>query len=212
MKKICLLVIVFLCITSAAKTQAYENTIQYDKKKQTAIAIDYSYSPEAVQNAITQKMEKQGYKAKEEKGLLNRDKGFLVYKNAYINDISRDKMDYIIKVERKSKKESDETTLYMIMSKDGANAIAKMDAYDIGSAKSYLNNMLPEIEVANLELQIKAQEEIVTKAEKKLKGLQDDKIELENKLALNVKSQDDTLKDIEAQKVSLETLRGKRKN
>jgi len=120
-------------------------------------------------------------------------------------------MDYIIKVERKSRKESDEAVLYLIMHKDGANAMDKLEANDIGNAKVYLNNMLPDIEAANLELQIKAQEEVVAKAEKKLKGLQDDKIELENKLAENAKSQDDTIKDIEAQKASLETLRGKRK-
>jgi hypothetical protein len=212
MKKISLLFISFFTIATAAISQAYEGTIQYDKKKQTAIAIDYTYSSQAVENAIIQRMEKLGYRAKEEKGILNRDKGFLVFKNAYVTDISKDKMDYIIKVERKSRKESDEAVLYMVINKDGANAMAKMDAYDIGSAKSYLNNLLPDIEAANLELQIKAQEEIVAKAEKKLKGLQDDKIELERKMTENAKSQDDTIKDIETQKISLETLRGKRKN
>jgi hypothetical protein len=211
MKKISVLFISFFVIAIAAMSQAYEGTIQYDKKKQTAIAIDYTYPSQAVENAIVQRMEKLGYRAKEEKGILNRDKGFLVFKNAYVTDISKDKMDYIIKVERKSRKESDEAVLYMVINKDGANAMAKMDAYDIGSAKSYLNNLLPDIEAANLELQIKAQEEIVAKAEKKLKGLQDDKTELENKLALNVKSQDDTIKDIDAQKLALETLQGKRK-
>ena len=211
MKKICLLAIIFLNISAALQAQAYEGNIQFDKKKQAAIAIDYSYPVQAVENAIIQRMEKLGYRAKEEKGILNRDKGFLVFKNAYVTDISKDKMDYIIKVERKSRKESDEAVLYLILQKDGANAIDKLESYDIGQAKTYLNNMLPDIEAANLELQIKAQEEVVGKAEKKLKGLQDDKIELERKLAENVKSQDDTIKDIEAQKLSLETLRGKRK-
>ncbi len=211
MKKICLLAIIFLNISAALQAQAYEGNIQFDKKKQAAIAIDYSYPVQAVENAIIQRMEKLGYRAKEEKGILNRDKGFLVFKNAYVTDISMDKMDYIIKVERKSRKESDEAVLYLILQKDGANAIDKLESYDIGQAKTYLNNMLPDIEAANLELQIKAQEEVVGKAEKKLKGLQDDKIELERKLAENVKSQDDTIKDIEAQKLSLETLRGKRK-
>lgn len=211
MKKISLLIIGLLGLSAATLAQAYEDNVQYDKKKQPAIAIDYSYPAQAVENAIVQRMEKLGYRAKEEKGILNRDKGFLVFKNAYVTDISKEKMDYIIKVERKSRKESDEAVLYLIMHKDGANAMDKLEANDIGNAKVYLNNMLPDIEAANLELQIKAQEEVVAKAEKKLKGLQDDKIELENKLAENAKSQDDTIKDIEAQKASLETLRGKRK-
>jgi hypothetical protein len=211
MKKISLLIIGLLSLSAATMAQAYEDNVQYDKKKQPAIAIDYSYPAQAVENAIVERMEKLGYRAKEEKGILNRDKGFLVFKNAYVTDISKEKMDYIIKVERKSRKESDEAVLYLIMQKDGANAMDKLEANDIGKAKVYLNNMLPDIEAANLELQIKAQEEVVAKAEKKLKGLQDDKIELERKLSENAKSQEDTIKDIEAQKTSLETLRGKRK-
>ena len=211
MKKINLLFVIFLSISGVTLAQAYEGTTQYDKKKQVAIVIDYAYPSQAVENAMIQRMEKLGYRAKEEKGILNRDKGVLVFKSAYVTDISKEKMDYIIKVERKGKKEIDESILYLILQKDGENAMDKLEAYDIGKAKSYLNSMLPDIEAANLELQIKAQEEVVAKAEKKLKGLQDDKIELEKKLAENIKSQDDTIKDIDAQKQSLENLLDKRK-
>ena len=211
MKKIVLLPVIILFFALASFAQSYEGTIQFDKKKQTAIVCDYSYPAQAVENAFVKRMEQLGYKAKEEKGILNRDKGFLVFKNAYVTDISKDKMDYIIKVERKSRKESDESVIYMIMLKNDANAIPTMEAYDIGKAKSYLNEMLPDIEAANLELQIAAQEEVVTKAEKKLKDLQDDKLNLEKRLAENATAQDETIKDIDAQKKSLEALKEKRK-
>ena len=211
MKKISLLLISFVMIAAIARAQAYEGSVQYDKKKQAAIMIDYSYPSKAVENAIIQRMEKLGYHAKEEKGILNRDKGFFVFKNAYITDITINKIDYIIKVERKSRKESEEAILYLIMNKEGGNAMDKMDAYDIGRAKSFLNNMLPDIEAANLELLIKAKEEMVAKAEKKLKNLQADKLELENKIIANAKMQDETIKDIELNKENLETLKGKRK-
>ena len=145
MKQIFLLLITAITLTSSVLSQAYEGNIQYDKKKQQAIAIDYSYPPNAVQNAIVQKMEKMGYKSKEEKGILNRDKGFLIFKNAYVTDINRDKMDFFIKVERKSRKESDESTLYMIMNKEGENAMLRMEPEDINRAKSFLNNMLPTV-------------------------------------------------------------------
>jgi hypothetical protein len=157
-------------------------------------------------------MEKLGYRVKEEKGILNRDKGFLVFKNAYVTDISQDRMDYLVKVERKSRKENDESVLYLVIQKDGENAMEKIDAYDLGRAKTYLNQMLPDIEAANLELQIKAQEEAIEKAEKKLKGLQDDKADLEKKLEANEKAQDDTIKDLEQQRQSLINLKGRRKS
>jgi hypothetical protein len=210
MKKISFL-LMSLAITMVAISQAYEGTIQYDKKKQAAVAIDYSYPAQAVENAIVKRMEKLGYRAKEEKGILNRDKGFLIFKNAYVNEISKDKLDYIIKVERKSRKENDEAILYLIMQKDGTNALVKMPADEISSAKDYLNKMLPDIEAANLELQIKAQEEVVAKAEKKLKDLKVDQASLEAKLQQNKTDQENTQNDIEAQKQSLGILIGKRK-
>lgn len=211
MKKIVLLPVIILFFALASFAQSYEGTIQFDKKKQTAIVCDYSYPAQAVENAFVKRMEQLGYKAKEEKGILNRDKGFLVFKNAYVTEMSKDRLDYIIKVERKSRKESDESVIYMIMLKNDANAIPTMEAYDIGKAKSYLNEMLPDIEAANLELQIAAQEEVVVKAEKKLKDLQDDKLNLEKRLAENATAQDETIKDIDAQKKSLEALKEKRK-
>ena len=142
---------------------------------------------------------------------MNKDKGFLVFKNAYVTDISEERMDYIIKVERKSRKESDEAVFYLVMVKGDGNAIDKMRPKEIDRAKSFLNNMLPDIEAANLELQIKVQEEVVAKAEKKLKGLRDDQVSLEAKLQQNKTDQETTQKDIEAQKQALGVLIGKRK-
>src|SRR5215510_10055820 len=97
------LLLQFLC------AQAYEGTVEYKKKKRAAFIIEYPYPPDAVENAIDQKMEKLGYRAKEERGLFNGDKGFKTYSHAYLTDISDDAIDYVIKVERKSKREDDKS-------------------------------------------------------------------------------------------------------
>jgi len=206
-----LTLIVSLCLYLTAIGQSHEGNIQFDKKKQQAIVIDYNYPSQAVENAIVLKMERLGYKAKEEKGIFNKDKGFIVFKNAYVTDISNDRLDYVVKIERKSRKESDEWTLYLVMLKDDANALVTMDAENVGRAKLFLNNMLPEIEAAHLEIQIKDQEDVVAKSEKKLKDLQDDQLSLEKKLAQNKIDQENTEKDIDAQKNTLGLLVGKRK-
>jgi len=210
MKKVLFLTVTII-ISFISSSQAYEEKIQYDKKKQPAIVIEYRYPPEAVENALIARFSKMGYKGKEEKGIFNRDRGFMEFRNAYVTDISTDRMDYIIKVERKSRKESDESIVYMIMYKNDENAMEKMTANNVGQAKVFLNNMIPDIEEAHLEIQIRDQEDVVAKAEKKLKQLQEDKQDLEKKLADNEKSQDDTIKDIDVQKKNLEVLRGKRK-
>jgi hypothetical protein len=209
MKRIYTLAVLLFSLT--AYSQAYEGNVEYNKKKQQAIQIDYSYSQEAVENAIVQKIEKMGYKAKAEKGMFNKDKGFIVFKNAFVTDISDNSMDYIIKVDRKSRKEKDETTLYLIMNKGDVNALTEMDAMGVGKAKSFLNNLLPEIEEADLELQIKTQDESVVKSEKKFKDMQDERASLEKKLK---KLDEDIInqeKQIESGRAALEGLKGKRK-
>jgi len=219
MRKIFFVSFLVLLISYISQAQAYEGKIEFDKKKQPALVIDYPYPPEAVENAFMQKMENLGYRGKEEKGLFNKNKGFRVYKNAYITDISSNKFDYIINVERKSRKEKDESVLYLLIMNDDENAISSFDAYDMGRAKEFLNNLLPDVEAANLELEIKAQEDVVAKAEKKLHNLRNDKEEMENKIKKlqqdikdNIKDQENTEKDIENQKGTLENLKLKRKS
>jgi hypothetical protein len=217
MKRIFCILCALLVMATAAFAQAYEGSIEYDKKKQQAFVIDYPYSVEAVENAVTQKMNKMGYKGKEEKGLFNKDKGFLVYKGAYVTDISSNSMDYIIKVEQKSRKEKDASTLYLVINKNSDNAMNTFNAEDVGRTKDFLNKLLPDVEAAHLELQIKDQEDVVAKAEKKLKGLQDDRDDMEKKIKKlqddikdNLKDQDNTQKEIENQQKALEALKSKR--
>jgi len=206
---------IFVLYTSA---QAYEGTVEYDKKKQPALIITYPYSPEAVEGAMVQKLEGMGLTAKEEKGIFNSSKKFRSYKSAIIKDISGNSMDYIFKVEQKGKRGNDESFLYFIINKDGENILSNRDDIIIGRAKSFLDDLVPEVEAFNLELQIKDQDETVAKAEKKLKGLQDDQESMEKKikkleddLKNNAKDQQDQQKEIEKQRQILEGMKGKRK-
>lgn len=211
MKRIILAAAALLVIRAAGTAQAYEDKIQYDKKKQEAIAMQYNFSPEAVENAIVSKFSKMGYKPKEEKGIFNPDKGFIQFKNASISVISRDKMDYIVNVERKSRKEKDEAVLYLIMYKKDDNAIPQMDAGEIRNAKAFLEALVPDVEAADLELQIKAQEDALARIAKKLGDLKDDQATLEKKLSDNKAAQIATRKDSVAQRQTLDTLISRRK-
>ncbi|MEO8403880.1 MAG: hypothetical protein ABI480_04780 [Chitinophagaceae bacterium] len=217
MKRFLLFMAALWISSTAVFSQSYSGKIDYEKKKQDAVVIDYSYSQEAVENALIQKIEGMGNKAREQKGLFNRDKGFIVFKNASVSDISDRSMDYIVKIERKSRKEKDETTVYLVLNKDGENVLTDMDVETMSRVKSFLDHLLPDVEAADLELQIKAQEATVTKAEKKFKDLQDDQQSMEKKikdlqdnLRTNAKNQEQQQKEIENQRQSLEMLRGKR--
>ena len=201
-----------------AFSQSYESSITYNKKKQKAIVLECGYPEEAAENAIIEKLKGLGNKSREEKGMFNGDKGFIVFRNAYVTDISDKDMDFIVKVERKSRKDKDMTNVYLIITKNGENMLASSDSY-AEHAKEFLNKLLPDIEVANLELKIKSQEDEVTKAEKKFRDLQDDQASMEKKikdlqddLKKNAKSQEEQQKEIGNQRGLLDVLKGKRKS
>ena len=210
--------LVFIVASFLLNAQAFEDKIEYNKEKQACIAIEYNYSPQAVENAVVSRMNKLGYKGKEEKGMFNKDKGFRVYKEAMVADISPSRYDYVINVDRKSRKESDVAILYLLVLKDNANALSRLNSEELGGARTFLSNLLPDIEEADLELKITAQEDAVVKAEKKLKSLQSDKDDMEKKIKklqddikTNEKDQENQTGEIENQRKALESLKGKRK-
>lgn len=208
------LIFTLLLLTAGAGfafSQAYESRIEYNKKKQDAFVIDFPYTQDVVETAFVQFMDKLGYKAKEEKGLFNKDKGFIVFKNAFIPGVSTTKSyDYVIKVERKSRKEKDESTLYLVALTGDANAKAGFDSYDVQRTKTFLGSLLPNVQVADLESQIRMQEEAISKAEKKLNDLKKDQSDLEKKLDDNKTDQENTTKDIETKRKDLEAMISRR--
>jgi chromosome segregation ATPase len=70
----------------------------------------------------------------------------------------------------------------------------------------------PSVQREYLELQIKAQEDQVSKSQKKLSTLKAEQIELEKKLQTNFATQQDTEKEISAKQTALEVLKAKRSN
>lgn len=213
-----ILTLIFIIGSFIVSAQAYEDKIEYNKEKQACIVMEYDFPPLAVENAIVAKMNKLGYKGKEEKGMFNKDKGFRVYKDAMIGDISPSRYNYVVNVDRKSKKESEDAVLYLIIMKDDGNALSRLNTEELGKAKSFLYNLLPDIEAENLELQITAQEDVVSKAEKKLKTLKDDKDDMEKRvkklqddIKQNEKDQEKQTSEIDNQRKALDALKAKRK-
>ena len=218
MRKFLLIISISFFANMLHSQSAYEGSIEFSKKKQDAYIIDFPYPPEAAENALVKKMESLGYKIKEEKGMFNKDKGFRIYKSAYITSISTTAMDYVFKVERKSRKEKDESQVFLVVMKNDENQFRNFDVLTVSSAKRFLSDLLPSVEAEDLELKIKDQEDIVSKAEKKQKNLESDLSDMEKRLKKlqddieqNKKDQDKQKKEIINQRNALDALRSKRK-
>ena len=218
MNKDLLLSTVAFLLAISSFSQVSQETIDYNKQKHTAFKMEYDYPPEVVQTALVQRMEQLGYRGKEEKGILNRDKGFVVHKGAFVTEVNEKSMDYIFKIDPRTKKDKTGSVIHMVILKDGANAASIFTDAEVERVRSFLTRLAPEVESTNLEMQIKGQEEGVAKSEKKLKTLQADSLSLENKLRdLHVhldkviRDQQFQQKEIENQKRLLDEMKGKRK-
>ena len=205
--------LLFLLACSGLTTlsaQVYEGTAEFDKKKMAAFIAEYAYPAEAVENAIIKRFAKLGYRPREEKGILNRDKGFKVFNGSIMPDITEGQADFLVKVESRSRKGKEDAVLTLVVTQGGTALGKSVSDSRAEKVKDYLRGLGPDVAAESLELDIKAQEEAIAKAERKLETLKKDQADLERKLEANKQSQRDTENEISAKKEGLELLKSRR--
>ncbi len=197
-----------------AAAQAVETKTSYNKADQPAAVGEFMYEVGIVEKAIENDMKQRGY------GKGKSSKGFTLYQAINFNEISADKIDFYIKAEKKSKKEKDRTIVTVLVSKGYDNFISGItEAKMMEGAINYINSLKPKFDAGNLDVQIKEQEDLVKKTEKKYVNLTDDGASLEKKkrnieedIANNKKEQEAQKAEVEKQKQILETLKAQKKN
>ena len=212
MKKV-VLVLFFAVMTQIGWAQARLTTAEFQKTMQPGLEIEYLFAEKTVDQAIEQKMQKAGYKGKEVKG-------FMMYRGIRLSEFKNQELDLYIKVERKSRKEKDNSFVTLLISSGYERFIGDTTSAEImEQGKQFLANLLPVIEAHDLELQITDQENATEKAEKKLNGLISDGESLVKKKEKLEKEIEENKQKIEEQKAELErqkqigtTLKAKRKS
>jgi hypothetical protein len=125
------------------------------------------------------------------------------------------------KVERKSRNEKDVSVVSLLLASPNENPAATpgLRRLNMEEAKTYLNELSMAIQSYNLELQIKEQNESVTKAESNYKNLTDEgnnlekeRLNIEEKITQNKAKQDKQKLEIEKRKQALSALVDNRKS
>ncbi len=211
MKQLITLIVAFT-LTANSFSQSRTETIEYLKVKRQAVVTEIPFAEKVILKSIDDKMEKLGYKGKD-------TKGYTIYKSVKMPELGSEFYDLYFTAERKSRKDKDNSSLTMLISKGYDNFVADSnDAPLMENAKNYLNGFTEMVAAYDLELQIKDQEDAVAKADKKYNSLIDDGQELEKKrkkieqdIEDNKKNQTNQQTETEKQKQILENLREKRK-
>jgi len=211
MRKLFLLIVCAVTgLLSFSQTQSAE--VEYQKQPRPAMVNDVPFASKTIEDAIEDTLSKLGYKG-------TSSKGFTVYKGVRLQELGPDPYDLYFMVDKKSRKDKDNSTVTMMVSKGYDAFVSKLsDAAVYERSRAYLDSLRNIVARYDLEQQITAQEEELKKADKKNTDLQDQAKDLEKKrrkleeqVADNIKDQANQVKEVEKQRQILEVLRGKRK-
>jgi len=220
MNKTFVILICLLAVKATATSQAAYSTITINQKAEPGLILQLPNNTEMAEGTILQKLKETGY-SPETKGALfwkkNKQDGFYVFNGIQLPELSNQKVDMYFKVDRKSKKQKNESTIYMLVSKGYDNFISpEADSATYAAATKFLNGFLSGTASYSLNLDIGEQEKTVKNAEKKLANLKDDEKDIIKKIEdlqadLVKKKNDQVLQEAEIadQKVKLEALKTK---
>jgi chromosome segregation ATPase len=137
-----------------------------------------------------------------------------------LRDLNGEVVDLYFKVDRKSKKEKEQSYIYMMVSKGDEQFISSETEPSIFSSSTRFLNGFTEYGASyKMDVDIQNQDDAVQAAQKKYTRLREDEADfvkkiadLESKLKNNREQQETQLKVIEAEKKKLEDLRAKKQN
>jgi hypothetical protein len=213
MKKL-LPLLLMLISAKLSFSQAVAGKVDYQKSSQPASIIELPYNPDLIEAALKDFLGKKGVKE-------SSSKGFSQYRGVQLAAADPTLSDLYFKIDRKSRKEREISVVYLVVTKPGENPSTRSseDNYGTDQAKNFLNDIGPSIEAYSLDQNIKGQDDVVKKAEKKLNNLVDDgkdlekqKKRIEDKIQDNIKDQDNQKNEVQKQKQALDALNSKRKS
>jgi hypothetical protein len=212
MKYIFTLIVALLATAFTFAQSPMPTTAEYNGQKYPCYIIEYNLPPDETRDVIVNKLKSEGYNA-------SKSKGYLVYRNTRLKDLNADEpQDVFFKIDRKSRKEKDKSIVTVITAKSGeipgdkvkgAKTVAAIES--AANTIPFINSFQSNINLSAYNLAVSNQEDVVDKAEKKLKDLKDDQSKLEKKikglqddLAKNKTDQQKQTEEIAKQKTILE--------
>ena len=207
-----LLLLLFVCLFTGTylHAQVYDSHVEFNKAKRSVKTMEVSQGPDIVEDAIKDKMAKSGYKSSE-------SKGWMVFKNVNDPEISSETCDLYVKVDRKSRKEKDNSVVYFFASKPGDNVTPVAFAGNMLMTDGFTGQVKAQADAARLEKDIAGQEDAVRKAQKKYDDLVKEQSSLEKKiqdlqadLEKNKQKQEEQSQEAENQRKVLEQLKARR--
>lgn len=206
-----LLFLTFLFNIGMAQAQSYTSAVKYDKTERRGLVLQLPYGESVSEGFIVDNLKKTGFDP-ETKGKLfwkqNKLNDFYVFKGVTLNGAPVP-VDLYFKVDRRSKKVKDQSTISMLVSRGDEAFIGPGEDTAFVAAQNFLNSFVPQSASYKLNLDIDGQEKTVRDAEKKLEKLQEDERDIARKMEQLQKDLRDNQSGQEVQRRQIETERQK---
>lgn len=201
----------FCLLSFIGYSQPRAATIDYQKVTRSAVQYDMPYPVKTIENAITDYYSRMGYKS-------SNSKGFIIFRSVRTPDLGPDSYDLFFYVERKSRRDRDNSIVSLLISKGNDNFIDQTSDEELfNNSLPYLNAFDSVVAAYDLEQQIKNQEDVLSAAEKKSeklqkegKDLQSKKEKLERDISDNLKDQNNQIQEISKERQILDALKARR--
>ena len=188
-----------------AFSQATEGTVNYLKSLQPAAVIELPYPPDVVSAAMNNYLTKKG------RSRSGDVKGFSTFRNTA--SVSNDSInaDLNFKIERRTRKDREATRLSLMITNPGTVPLPSVNSHHLTmeQGKVYLNQLAPAIAAYHLEGQIDDENDAIIRAEAKLKKLEAEGTDLEEKKTGIEKKITDNKQDQAAQLNTIRDLKQK---
>lgn len=204
----------FLLLAATSFGQVMTGKVGVGKSQQPAAIIELPYATEVVESAIKDQLTRKGLRAEQ-------SKGFMLFRNMQLVPSDTISSDLYFKVDRKNRRDNNLSVVYLVVAKKNENVADRNGESDYGmdQAKTMLTDLIPSVDAAGLEAQIKDQQNTVNKAERKYKDLVSDgqdlekrRKDLENKISTNQRDQESQKLEVEKQKQAFDAMVSKRKS
>lgn len=210
MRKFFLLFCLYMISAGHLTAQVRDNEVEFNKVKRSVKTMEINQEPDIVEQAVKNKMAKAGYKPTE-------TKGWLIFKGVDDREISDEVCDLHVKVERKSRKESEISLVHFFISKPNDHTTPAVLAGGMLLPEGFHGQITTHADSRKLEKDIEDQEGVTKKAQKKYDDLVKDQASLEKKiknlqndLEENKQKQQEQTQELENQRKVLEQLKSKR--
>jgi hypothetical protein len=195
-----LFALLLTAISATSFAQSVTTSVKFDKTDKPALMLYLPYSQEVAEGTILTKLKEIGFEPETSGSLFwknSKVNGFYSFKGVTLKGEKTELVDLYFKVDRRGSKKDNQSVMYLLTSKGAENFISDgTDGATFSAAQRFLNGFVGETATYKHGLDVKAQEETVKKAEKKLVDLMDNEKDMANKIA---KLQEDLKKNKEAQ-------------